>query len=43
MNTSRRQFFKSALGTFAFIATASVLPKRVWAAWSDKAFVSETL
>lgn len=43
MGISRRQFFKSVAGACAYTAVITALPKRAAAAWSEKAFASETL
>ena len=43
MGVSRRQFLKSVGGTIAFAAVTSAVPERIFAAWNQKAFSSETL
>ncbi len=43
MGVSRRQFFKSVAGTIAYAAVISTVPERVFAAWNQKAFMSETM
>jgi sulfur-oxidizing protein SoxY len=43
MGVSRRQFFKSVAGTIAYAAVASAVPARLFAAWNQPAFTSETL
>ncbi len=43
MGISRRQFIKSVAGTIAYAGVIMAVPKQVFAKWSDKAFMSETL
>ena len=43
MGISRRQFFKSLGGAAAYAAVISAVPERVFAAWNQNAFTSETL
>ena len=43
MGISRRQFFKSVGGAMTYAAMISALPERVFAAWNQKAFASDTL
>ena len=43
MGFSRRQFIKSVGSSVACAAVFAIIPKRAFAKWSDKAFMSESL